>query len=151
MAQCDRCGNAVNGTDLCPSCGAILGLPAPECELHADLPAVARCVVCGKPVCGDCATRRGGRFFCEAPSHRDVASETTVLAVCSSPFEADMIRENLAQAGLEVIAFARNEFNSLALLPLPSVVDVRIRSDQAGQAREILKKLALDEESRREL
>lgn len=151
MARCDQCGDAVNDMDLCTSCGAILGSPSWECELHADVPAVARCVVCGKPVCGDCATRLGGRFFCDVLSHRDIAAETVVLAVCSSPFEADMILENLAQSGLDVIAFARNAFNALALLSLPSVVQVRVRSGQAGQAGEVLKKLALDEESRREL
>lgn len=37
-----------------------------RCESHADRPAVAECVVCGRRVCGECARVVGGRYYCPA-------------------------------------------------------------------------------------
>ena len=36
------------------------------CPNHPDTPAVARCVVCGKPVCGKCLVTRNGNQYCSA-------------------------------------------------------------------------------------
>ncbi|MBI4418133.1 MAG: hypothetical protein HY563_05105 [Ignavibacteriales bacterium] len=152
MISCRQCGRPVSElSSECPACGAVPAGSAPlECELHAGSQAVARCVVCGKPVCGDCATKTEGRFFCDVMAHRALAAETTVITGCASPFEADMIRENLAQAGLDIVVFSRNDFIVLFRSADPGVSDVRVRADQAEYAREILRNLALDEESRRE-
>lgn len=151
MNRCLQCGEDVrNSTPVCPACGAVTpGAAYADCELHADVPAVALCVVCGKPVCGDCAVRSGGRFTCDVPTHKAIVTETSVLATCSSPFEADLIRENLRQAGLETLVFDRSAFIGLhrsATAP----TEVRIRNDQTERAASVLRNLALDEESRRE-
>ena len=36
------------------------------CPNHPDTPAVARCAVCGKPVCGKCLVTRNGAQYCSA-------------------------------------------------------------------------------------
>lgn len=151
MNRCHQCGEEVrDSSPLCTACGAVTpGAAYADCELHADVPAVALCVVCGKPVCGDCAVRSAGRFTCDVPSHKVTASETSVLATCASPFEADLIRENLRQAGLETLVFDRSGFIGLPR-SVTAPTEVRIRSDQAERAASALRKLALDEESRRE-
>ncbi|UCH79354.1 MAG: B-box zinc finger protein, partial [Candidatus Coatesbacteria bacterium] len=34
------------------------------CGRHPEVPAVARCVVCGEPLCGACATVVAGKYYC---------------------------------------------------------------------------------------
>jgi hypothetical protein len=152
MISCRECGRPVSELSFeCLACGAVpAGSALLDCELHAGSQAVARCVVCGKPVGGDCATKTEGRFFCDVMADRALAAETTVISRCASLFEADMIRENLAQAGLDIVVFSRNYFTVLFRSADPGVSDVHVRADQAEYACEILLNLALDEESRRE-
>lgn len=151
MNRCLQCGEEVRDhAPACPVCGAVASGVAPaDCEIHAGVPAVALCVVCGKPVCGDCAVRSDGRFTCDVSSHKTMAAETSVLTVCSSPFEADLIRENLRQAGLDVLQFDRSAFIGLPRSATPPT-EIRIRADLRERALTVLRNLALDEESRRE-
>jgi general secretion pathway protein G len=37
-----------------------------KCERHPDRPAVATCVECGRPLCGECAAAVDGRYYCAA-------------------------------------------------------------------------------------
>src|SRR3990172_1664840 len=105
MSQCHHCRTEVLENDvLCPSCGAIVVRSEDEeiaCENHTGEQAIACCVVCGKPVCGDCATSRAGVFLCDIPEHQEVAGKWAVVTVAENSFEADMLRANLVHAGIQ--------------------------------------------------
>lgn len=41
-----------------------------KCYKHPDRDAIAVCVVCGRGVCEDCATRIGGKFYCKEDAEK---------------------------------------------------------------------------------
>ena len=114
MNQCRSCEAGVGETDvLCSVCGAIVMVSGDDeisCENHPGERAVACCCMCGKPVCGDCATSAGGLFLCDASEHQRAAEQWAVVAFAASPFEADMLKSNLAQAGIPVRVADPREF-----------------------------------------
>lgn len=89
-------------------------------------------------------------FFCDIKDHQTVGAEWSVVAECSSAFEADMIVRNLHQGGIDSRSFERgNHGSSLWFQPLNSV-HVRVRSGELDQALQRLAELALDDNSRKE-
>lgn len=149
MNPCERCGAGFEG-DPCRSCGHWPASgDAPDCELHTGVRAVACCVVCGRPVCGDCAVWTGSSFLCDDPEHRQIADEWPVVAHCTTVFEADVVAENLRQAGLTPRSFARGDHASLFWFPSLSDACVRVGKAEAEGALSLLRSLALDDESRR--
>lgn len=113
MNTCNHCQSPIAGDEVvCSSCGVIVSQKIGggiSCENHAGEAAVACCTMCGKPVCGDCATSREGVFLCDAPEHHSGEERWSVLAVAANPFEADMISTNLIQAGIQTrVADPRN-------------------------------------------
>ncbi len=101
MSRCHNCGAEIAGV-LCSDCGA-LDLKSEDdvsCENHPGEPAVACCVVCGKPVCGDCTTSAQGAFLCDAPEHHRIVGSWALVTLAAGSFEADMLKVNLVQAGI---------------------------------------------------
>jgi len=77
------------------------------CERHPARPAVARCVVCGAPVCEECAHPAGGKYYCR----RDVP------AVEVKPAPAKLRNGRLRPALLLAVAAAVGAgWGGLALL-----------------------------------
>jgi len=119
MSRCRNCGAEVAEV-LCPSCGALVVKSADEiaCENHPGEPAVACCVVCGKPVCGDCTTSSDGVFVCDLPEHHRIAATWVPLTLAMDAFEADMVKTNLVQAGIPIrVADPRNFAGTLWFRP----------------------------------
>jgi len=142
--QCNGCGAAYEAADaLCPRCGTISSGREISCENHAGERAVACCVVCGKPVCGDCMTRQDGQCFCDDPVHQEMVRDSDLLLKMSSEFESDMIRINLKQAGVQTTVFARRRH--LEAFWLDNQDDVRVFVPRASveHARSILRSLGL--------
>lgn len=134
MKQCRNCEAGVGETDvLCSVCGAmvmVFGEEEISCENHPGERAVACCYMCGKPVCGDCATSAGGLFLCDVPEHCQAAEQWAAVAFPASPFEADMLKANLAQAGIPVrVADPREFAGSLWFRPQ---LQVRILVERAN-------------------
>lgn len=103
MSRCHNCSTEFAGV-LCPACGALVLKSEDEisCENHPGEPAVACCVVCGKPVCGDCTTSSEGAFLCDLPDHQRNAAGWVPATIAADAFEADLLRANLVQANIPV-------------------------------------------------
>lgn len=149
MTTCDRCGQPRASSEVdCAACGWILpGTEAVGCEVHEGVDAVACCVVCGKPLCGDCAVWTESKFLCNVPAHKDVADGWEVVARCSSVFEADMILTNLRQGEFKPVAFSPGEFTVSFWHPALATARVFVRKDESEGARKLLQTLALVEKS----
>lgn len=148
--HCRNCGTAFNLADaVCPRCGttvpAATGDTLMECQNHLQQPAVACCTVCGKPVCGDCATTRDGIFFCNSPGHQGIHADWLPFMTLKSEFESDMICRNLQQAGIETAAFAQHAHSEAFWLGDRRTVKVFVRRDSLQASRALLESLGLYE------
>jgi len=116
--KCRACGaESPVGVFFCSCCGRPLAEGEPiECENHVGVRAAGVCVLCGKPVCGDCASSEGGRTFCEDVSHRRLTKTHSLLGRASSEGEAELIAKNLQAAGISVAVFPGRSFFYLSRL-----------------------------------
>ena len=57
-----------------------------NCVNHPDLPAIAYCRACGKPLCEACRVSAGGTVYCQ--EHAPVAASPGAAAAESSPYTA---------------------------------------------------------------
>ncbi len=113
------------------------------CHNHQDVVAEARCVVCGKPVCRDCARMLPAGPVCAAADHREIAELWTAVHRSVSEFDADLISKNLSLQGIETKVFSSRVY-SQTIRELPDdLVQVFIRKEFLGRAREILHSLRL--------
>ncbi|HLA68962.1 MAG TPA: DUF2007 domain-containing protein [Bacteroidota bacterium] len=147
MIHCRHCRTEVAESDvLCSSCGAIVLHSEEEeiaCENHTGEKAIACCVVCGKPVCGDCATSRENAFLCDIPEHHQVAGMWALAMLAESPFEADMVRANLVHAGIQTrVADPRDFAGTLNFRPHLRV-RVLVERSSLESARELLRSFQL--------
>lgn len=144
---CRHCSSPLGpGIRLCRACGAVNDIPDLdwiECEHHPTEPAVGSCVVCGKPMCGDCARSAEGLFFCEDPEHRSIFLGWTIVYEADSVFEADMISKNLEQAGFAVRQFDKHRHNGTAWITERLGVPVRIQRNRAEEALQLLRSMRL--------
>ncbi len=107
--RCSFCGSSGPASQtFCRECGRIQSQYADsaECENHPGEAAVALCVLCGKPVCSDCAVTSDGRVYCNDPHHRALSLEWVPVYVADSEFESDMIACNLAAAKIDTRVFS---------------------------------------------
>ena len=98
--NCGVCGGLLAGDEaFCPACGAAFE-DAPACGSHPGEPALARCVVCARPLCGDCALERDGRSVCRVHVGVAFVEGWAVAAIAETPVEAEGLRRRLAVAGV---------------------------------------------------
>lgn len=151
MKNCSACGNIIEeSSTVCDRCG-FLDVKRDrssliECENHFGEWAVAVCSVCGKPVCGDCALRRNGRFFCDNTDHIAMGSDWAVIHGCASEFEADIFVTNLRAAEIEARFFSWRDHVSLAWVPIDLPIRVMVKtSDRDAASRRLIHLGLLDE------
>src|SRR5512143_3116659 len=111
---CPRCEEQVyDGDTFCDHCGILLPVSdeenLPECEKHPDRAAVGGCIVCGRPVCSECANEVEGKYFCDDDSHLNVHQDYVVAFSTALEYEADMIKANLDGAGIEALVFNQHD------------------------------------------
>lgn len=146
MKTCSCCGSGLLDQGLfCTVCGMIgeQGGDVLSCENHAGEKAIAVCVVCGKPVCGDCATKASNTFHCNIVEHQTIARTWSVLHRSDTVFVADMIVCNLLHAGVEVKVFDRRAHSALYRSGFQAGVDVLVRQDAVNEAQSLLSSLHL--------
>lgn len=144
MGLCHNCGTEIAGI-WCPSCGALASRSEDEisCENHPGERAVACCVVCGKPVCGDCTTTANDSLQCDVPEHHKHAADWALVTLVADSFEAAMLKANLVQAGIPTrVADPRSFAGTLAFRPHLHVRILVGRSDLES-ARALLRSFQL--------
>jgi hypothetical protein len=145
--KCDRCFE-VNAETLlfCGTCGYLLrSNEEVECENHPGAVAVGVCVVCGKPVCGDCSVSRGGKIYCDDVAHSQMDADFIRLAYAANEFEADIIVKNFSLNGVPACHFTAKSF--VQFFPFAGVlpVSVFVQKESAAEAKRLLKELDLEE------
>lgn len=147
---CLECGESLeHGSISCPTCGSLNREVVPgqriECENHQGIAAVAVCLTCGKPVCGDCAVKKEGKFFCDDADHLRLYTDWKIICACESEFEADMMVTNLLNAQIEAACFSLYNHISLFWLNKRELVHIRVRNEQSTEALNLLRSLGLIE------
>ena len=143
---CENCDAKVAPGDFfCYNCGIILepGEGEIQCEDHPKREAIGICVVCGKPVCGDCARKKGNSVFCKTTEHVKIHQQWTVVFSTKIVYEAEMIKTNLEGAGFPAKVFSQLEFSSFASYGKHAVAKVMVKRDGASLARHALRDLDL--------
>jgi predicted amidophosphoribosyltransferase len=103
---CDRCGTEYRDGDSCPACGA-LRAPVP-CEDDASRTAHARCVICGRPICGEQADDREPAR-CADHLGVPVIEGFAQVYTNSNAFAAQLLVENLRAEGLDATLYAQTD------------------------------------------
>ncbi len=149
---CENCdGQVSSGGFFCHHCGIILepGEGEIECEEHPKQEAVGMCVVCGKPVCSECARKKGNTVFCKTAEHVKIHKQWSVIFSTKIVYEAEMIKANLENAGFHSQIFSQFDHASFASYGKFAIVKVMVPHAQADEARETLRELnLLDDEGR---
>ncbi|HWP81882.1 MAG TPA: hypothetical protein VNN76_04410 [Bacteroidota bacterium] len=130
---------------FCTACGVLWSSDVSdiECENHGEVSAVGMCVVCGKPVCGDCAISLNGKLFCDHLEHQKIPSEWEVLCSTDFAFEADLIERNLQQAGFECKVFSLLDHVGTYWATKRRLTNVLVKKDRLSVALTLLKELRL--------
>ena len=147
---CDNCGEAVEMDDrYCSSCGTLFSGEEEEveCENHTSVSATGVCVVCGKPVCDDCACSRGGKFFCEDDKHVRIYEGWAVLLVTGLDYEAQMVKANLERASIECLVFSQQDHALFLTIGDLAKVKVMVPKSKLIQAQKLLDELGLLDEN----
>jgi hypothetical protein len=118
-----------------------------ECEQHAGQQAIGLCIVCGKPVCGDCATTVSGKTVCDLAEHQTLAQQWSVVHASTSAFEAELIARNLLQANIPAKAFAFRDHVELHWFADADRAIVLVPSEQLDTALTLLHRLQLNDSS----
>ncbi|MCZ7557899.1 MAG: DUF2007 domain-containing protein [Bacteroidia bacterium] len=152
---CPNCEEFVTEADtFCNNCGILQEIiPAedvPECENHPDEPAVGGCVICGKPVCADCATEQNGRIFCEQDEHLNVHSGFVVAYTTATDYEAEMIKANLEGAGIHALVFNQHDHVYFTTMGMLALVNVMVPPSQLEAALEIIGALMSEQQDENE-
>lgn len=116
-----------------------------ECEHHPGEPAVGLCVVCGRPVCNDCAVTQGGKVYCNDVQHRQWATEWVSIHTAQSEFESDMIECNLRAAEIETKLFSFRRHLGTFWLKDAGIVNIQVARQQQEGAVQLLRDLRLVE------
>jgi hypothetical protein len=150
--SCEFCAEGLEpGEKFCPHCGMLQAGAAEEgeeieCENHPKMEAVGACVVCGKPVCGDCAVKRHGRIHCEEDEHIKIAQGWAVVCTTGTEYEAQMVRANLENAGIPCMVFSQRDHVYFLTVGDMAVVNVMVPKHRLLDAKEFLRKMDLFEE-----
>jgi len=89
-----------------------LGLGKEEdvhCATHPSVLAVGSCVICGIPVCGECAHKRQRKIFCQSDSDLKVAFDWVAVYSASTPYEAHMVKANLESANIPAMVLSQSD------------------------------------------
>ena len=131
---------------FCAACG--YGLRAHdvvECENHSGTIAVGICVVCGKPVCGDCSVAREHRLYCDDVTHSQLTTAHTKFAAVAAEFEADMIVKNLSSNGVPALKYSAKKFSQFCFLTDNHSVSIFVTTESIEEARRLIEEMDLEE------
>ncbi len=143
MIDCPNCKEQIQDeAEYCPVCGVLLiDNQDIECENHQTIPAVAVCIICGKPVCQKCRKTRMNKTFCEDDKHVRVYQSWAVAYVSSTEYEAEMVKANLENAGIEAMIFNQQDHAYFLTVGSMARVNVMVPNDRMNEAKNVIETL----------
>lgn len=143
---CEYCDSQIDGeAEYCIHCGIVFEKEEEtttiECEIHAGVRAVGVCIVCGKPVCCECARYKKGKVFCDNDEHVKIYQNWAVVYSSSAEYEAEMVKANLELSGVKALVLSQVDHTYFIPMSRLAVVNVMVPKDQLSKAREVLKRL----------
>ena len=108
-----------------------------DCENHLGMNAVGTCEVCGKPVCGDCATSHEGKIFCDEAAHVKMFDELDLFCEAETIFEVELVARNLQANGISSMWFNPKWYG------MKSLPRLFVAKQSAGSAESVLQSLDL--------
>lgn len=146
MKQCRNCKESIQAeSEYCPLCG-ILQIENHDivCENHEDTPAVAVCIICGKPVCVRCRKTKMNKTFCEDDKHIRVYQHWAIAYISMTEYEAEMIKANLENAGIEAMIFNQQDHAYFLTVGSMARVNVMVPNDRVNEAQKIIESLTFE-------
>jgi RNA polymerase subunit RPABC4/transcription elongation factor Spt4 len=170
MPECQNCGHDYEGTpEVCPECGVLItemivcrnckeniqseaeycpvcGIlqidnQDIECENHKNTPAVAVCIICGKPVCQKCRKIKSSKTFCEDDKHVRVYQSWAIAYISSTEYEAEMVKANLENAGIEAMIFNQQDHAYFLTVGSMARVNVMVPNERVNDAKKVIHSL----------
>lgn len=139
MSDCVHCAHEIRSIEeACTWCGRWQNGHMPMCETHPTAPSIGLCVVCARPLCGDCARREDGRLTCEDPAHASFAARHALVATFDSEFDADWLAVLFHRSGIPSTTFAFRQYASSWWFPLKEGVRLFIPAEHVNAARTLL-------------
>ena len=131
---------------FCSACGHALRLHDEiECDNHSGANAIGICVVCGKPVCGDCSVARDNKLYCCDVAHSQLTTAYTKLGDTASEFDADLLIKNLSSNGVPVVQYSAKKFSQFCSLSDGRRVSIFVKTEFTDEARRLIEEMDLDE------
>lgn len=143
LDECENCKEKIETeAEYCPVCGILrVDNAEVECENHSDVPAVAVCIICGKPVCRKCRKTRMNKTFCEDDKHVKVYQNWAVAYMSSTEYEAEMIKANLENAGIEAMIFNQQDHAYFLTVGSMARVNVMVPNERIREAQQVIESL----------
>ena len=144
---CKNCSSKNSDSVLfCRVCGMSMGDPeSVECESHPAANATGICVVCGRPVCGDCSTTKGAAVFCKDASHALLMDTHMRFAFAENEFDADLVARNLAAHDVPAIAFSLKKYSQFYRFTDNPAVSLFVSKEMHETALRIVDELELND------
>lgn len=101
---CERCGTQYGDGDCCPACGALR--ESVPCEDDPSQAAHSRCVICGRPLCGD-RPDDGDPARCEEHASVPVIEGFAQIYTNNNQISAQLLVENLRAEGLDATLYSQ--------------------------------------------
>ncbi len=143
MIECRNCRERIQqDAEYCPICGVFLiDNEDIECENHENTPAVAVCIICGKPVCQKCRKMKMSKTFCEDDKHIRVYQNWAIAYISSTEYEAEMVKANLENAGIEAMIFNQQDHAYFLTVGSMARVNVMVPNDRVNEAKKVIQSL----------
>lgn len=144
---CNNCGSANSGNVLfCRVCGmSIGGSESVECESHPAARATGICVVCGRPVCGDCSMSKDASVFCMDATHAQLLETHVRFAYAENEFDADVVARNLSAHDVPTTVFPLKKYSHLHRFTDNPSVSLLVAKDKHETALQIVDELDLND------
>lgn len=135
--RCARCGETFEASDACPVCG--LASSAFPCDLHPDMEAEGRCVLCGAAVCKKCRHGDQHTYLCVEHADAVVIQGWAQVYTTTSEVEAGLLRENLIAEGIDAQIYSQKD-NMLSVdLGELSIVRLLVPAWEYNQAQQVIR------------
>lgn len=139
MASCPHCqAEHEEHAPSCPDCGILLTEPPQPCELHPDEMTLARCAVCQRLVCAECAKHKSRRYLCRDHASVEVIDGHVDVRKVGDPMEAELLRVCLENEGVPAWIHDQKDHNFTTTFGPLAPIKVLVPRPYLDEARRIL-------------